>query len=289
MPNPIKAKLKAVTPVGMWGLLRAAKQSLQKSFFEKRVVRHQYAGRELALFIEDPVAELWYDMDWELPAELEAVTKAGLKDNPLVFDLGAHQCVVAMMVAHAFGPASKIIAVEGSRYNVEIARRNIEANGFENIEVLNALVSSRDGVGNFTNAWCGTVASDGQSLGTESVPALCIDTLQQRFGAPQLVYMDIEGFEFEALKGAEQALSTGAIWVVEAHGDEQLGQYGASNGHVVKLFLDRGFETWFALEGSATFSRLDRDAVVPGVRCYLLAVPEAAASLKQVLRRQSEP
>ena len=167
MPNPIKAKLKAVTPAGMWGLLRAAKQTLQKSVFEKRVVRHQYAGRELALFIEDPVAELWYDMDWELPAELEAVTKAGLKDNPLVFDLGAHQCVVAMMVAHVFGPASKIIAVEGSRYNVEIAKRNIEANGFKNIEVLNALVSSRDGVGSFTNAWCGTVASDGQSFGTE--------------------------------------------------------------------------------------------------------------------------
>ena len=167
VPSPIKGELKAVTPAGMWGLLRAAKQSLQKSFFEKRVVRHQYAGRELALFIEDPVAELWYDMDLELPAELEAATKAGLKDNPLVFNLGAHQCVVAMMVAHAFGPASKIIAVEGSRYNVEIARRNIEANGFKNIEVLNALVSSRDGVGNFTNAWCGTVASDGQSFGMD--------------------------------------------------------------------------------------------------------------------------
>jgi FkbM family methyltransferase len=211
-----------------------------------------------------------------------------LKANPLVFDLGAHQCVVAMMVAHAFGPASKIIAVEGSRYNVEIARRNIEANGFRNVEVVNALVSSRDGVGSFTNAWCGTVASDGQNFGTESVAALCIDSLQQRFGAPQLVYMDIEGFEFEALKGGEQALSTGAIWVIEAHGDEQLRQYGASNGHIVEHFLDRGFETWFALEGSATFSKLDRDAVVPGVRCYLLAVPKTAASLKQFLARQSE-
>jgi len=277
MPSPIKV-LKTVTPAGVWGLLRAAKQTLQKSLFEKRVVRHRYAGRELALFIEDPVAELWYDMDWELPAELQAAIKAGLRDNPLVFNLGAHQCVVAMMMAHAFGPACRIVAVEGSRYNVEVAKRNIAANGFENIDVLNALVSSRDGVGNFTNAWCGTVASDGKSFGTESVPALCIDSLQQRFGVPQLVYMDIEGFEFEALKGAEQVLSREATWVVEAHGDEQLGQYGASNRDIVQLFLDRGFETWFALEGSATFSRLEKDAGVPGVRCYLLAVPKAAAS-----------
>lgn len=70
-----------------------------------------------------------------LDALLLATELPEMGDNPTVVDLGAGQGVVALTVAlHC--PEARIIAVERQESLVELLKRNIDENGFDNIEVV---------------------------------------------------------------------------------------------------------------------------------------------------------
>jgi hypothetical protein len=42
------------------------------------------------------------------------------------------------------------------------------------------------------------------------VPALTVDVMCDRYGVPDLVFLDVEGFEWRALAGASRTLARGA-------------------------------------------------------------------------------
>ncbi|HEY5491738.1 MAG TPA: FkbM family methyltransferase [Gemmatimonadaceae bacterium] len=57
-----------------------------------------------------------------------------------VFDLGAHQGVVALMLAGIVGPEGQVIAVEAVPHNARIATQNATANACRQLVVLHAAV-----------------------------------------------------------------------------------------------------------------------------------------------------
>ena len=67
--------------------------------YPARVVRHTYAGVPLEIEIADQTAADWYDRDWARSAEFKEITllkRHRLKPGARVFDVGAHQCIVAL-------------------------------------------------------------------------------------------------------------------------------------------------------------------------------------------------
>jgi hypothetical protein len=68
------------------------------------------------------------------------------------------------------------------------------------------------------------------------VEAITIDSLNQKYGRPDVVFVDIEGFEANALKGAAATLRTAADWFVEVHVGCGLEQYGGSAEQVLDRF-----------------------------------------------------
>jgi Methyltransferase FkbM domain len=50
------------------------------------------------------------------------------------------------------------------------------------------------------------------------------------------LFLDVEGHEIAALKGAANTLKTSAVWFIEVHGDETLGKYGSKNVDVLDFF-----------------------------------------------------
>jgi tRNA A58 N-methylase Trm61 len=91
------------------------------------------------------VAKEWYDKDWDLPPEMAFLAGHGLDQGALVFDLGAHQCLIAMMLAKQVGPQGHVVAVEANRHNVSVARRNVALNRVDNVTVTHAMISNRAG------------------------------------------------------------------------------------------------------------------------------------------------
>jgi hypothetical protein len=81
------------------------------------------------------------------------------------------------------------------------------------------------------------------------VPAYSIDDLAARHGPPDVVFMDVEGYEFRALAGAETTLEQRPNWFVEVHGEEAIGRYGGSVAGVVDTFTSRGYDCMLAADG----------------------------------------
>jgi hypothetical protein len=123
-------------------------------------VKHTYGGHEFEVHIADPLARGWYDHDWDRLGEIDMLGANGLRGDCRVFDLGAHQNVVAMMWAKEVGPSGTVISVEASRHNVEVGQRNVSLNGFTNIITLHAVVAETEGEVPFSQTLNGCVSID---------------------------------------------------------------------------------------------------------------------------------
>ena len=164
-----------------------------------------------------------------------------------VFDLGANHGVIAMMLARAVGPSGQVVAVEADAWLAEAVSENARLNDLDQIVSLHAAVGGEEGDLRFGAH--GDVDDGSGRLGRERVPAVTIDSMAARYGPPDVVFMDVEGYELEALRGAQETLGRRPDWFVEVHGGEAgLARYGASVRHVVEQFTGLGYDCHVAAD-----------------------------------------
>lgn len=238
--------------------------------FPSREVQHSYAGTSLTVAIEDPVGEGWYDHDWGSQPEIDLLAGRGrLQAGATIFDLGAHQAVVALMCAARVVPGGRVIAVEAEPHNVRVARRTCALNPDFPVEVVHAAVAAQTGTLRFAEGLNGT-ARPGRRAGTVAVPAVTIDDLAARYGHPDVVLLDVEGFEGEALRGATAVLASGRTdFFVEVHDRGTLAAHGWSATMVHELVRDAGAELWAAQADDGEigpFARLEDEAAMDADR-----------------------
>ena len=131
-------------------------------------------------------------------------------------NIGLYTCLAAAQGKH-------VVAIEPLSVNLTALYRNLLCNSFLDIEVFPVGLSGKAGIkrlfgGNtgasFVPGWAG--ASDKRN---ELVPVSTLDLIvQTRFdGQALLIKMDVEGFEYEVLLGAEHTLglSPRPMWLVE--------------------------------------------------------------------------
>jgi FkbM family methyltransferase len=276
----IQAYAKKYLPRPVVDVLRIVKYRLDLATFPARVVSHDYGGHSLEMNIDDRIAREWYDKDWPLPPEILFLSRAPLPRDGRIFDLGAHQCLIAMLLGREIVPDGSVVAVEANRHNIDVARRNLERNDVQNIEVIHALVSGKTGKLRADTSFNSRARQADDGVG-DIVDALSIDDLSQLKGWPALVYMDIEGFEIEALKGASQTLARPCYWFIELHGDDLLSRYGARNADVLRFFEYRDFACYVCLATEDKFRPITEREPLPAERCFLIFAPRSARLINQ--------
>lgn len=252
--------------------LRSVKHAIEGALFRVRDETHRFGDTSFTVHIADKTAALWYGHDWDKPTDFALLAGHGLQPGARVFDLGAHQGVIAMMLAQTVGPAGAVIAVEANARNNAIGMRNASVNGLNNIRHLFAAVARNDGPILFSARANGAVALSKLAYKPVKVEGVSIDTLSTRYGFPDLVYLDIEGFEVEALKGAPLTLRSSTSWLIEAHGDAMLAPYGACNADIVAFFGDDFSLFWSPNNETTPFAPLDRARGLPPERVFLIAI-----------------
>ncbi|THF52551.1 FkbM family methyltransferase [Allorhizobium terrae] len=230
----LKTAIRAILPEQVYDTLRRAKQNFMTRRFSSYVSEHNYGGHRLKVLIADPIGAEWYDHDESAMPEIDELKRFELTGKT-IFDLGAHQCVIAMLLAELTGKTGQVIAVEANAHNHKVSLQNLATNQFDNVTCVHGLVSS----GKLDIAIDGGLNGRARRADstTPKLKVLTIDEMTRRYGAPALVLLDIEGHEIEALSAATETLKDPHChWLVELHGDADLADYGHKNSDIFKFF-----------------------------------------------------
>lgn len=218
--------LRRVLPDRLYTQLGIARDRIALARFRSYVTRHRYGGFELSVHIDDEMARGWYDQDWPMPAEIALLGERGrLREGARVFDIGAHQGVVAMILGNLVGARGHVVAVEATPHNAAVARKNVARNAVAQVTVVHAAGSDAPGVLQFSPRMNGHVA--GADEASVDVRALTVDELASEHGVPQVLFVDVEGYEIHVLRGARRTLSEHRPDLfVEVHMGEGLERFG---------------------------------------------------------------
>jgi FkbM family methyltransferase len=154
--------------------------------------------------------------------EDEIIEHFNAKDGDIVVDVGAHIGRYTIISSRRVGQNGKVIAIEADPDNFEMLNRNIKLNKLTNVIPLNYAVYSKEtklklylpveesGFTIYNTIMVNRTASEGKFI---EVNANTLDNLllQQQNGIshPSInwIKIDVEGAEFEVLKGATNILS----------------------------------------------------------------------------------
>lgn len=131
-----------------------------------------------------------------------------LKPGDIFYDVGANVGFFTVIAAHLLGPEGRVVAFEPVPENARIIARNVELNGFRNVELHEAAAAERSGEAELMlTAYSGGAALEGAPpppdlTGTLKVETIAIDDLVARgCPPPQVVKVDVEGAEIPVFDG----------------------------------------------------------------------------------------
>jgi FkbM family methyltransferase len=162
----------------------------------------------------------------------------------VVWDIGANLGIFTMAAAAKAGPTGRVVAVEPDTWLVNLLRRSARANRDRTtIDVVPCAVGGHTGIEQFiiasrnrsTNylASYGTTETGGER-DRQFVPCFTLDDLLEVFPVPDVVKIDVEAAEIEALEGATKLLEQRPIVHIEVAGENAV--------RVAELFAPYGYD-----------------------------------------------
>jgi FkbM family methyltransferase len=186
------------------------------------LVRARLRGEPFLIQLNDPCQ---YDLVLGIhePEVVEWIV-SDLKEGMTLLDVGSNVGFYTLLGARCVGISGKVVALEPDPEVVAILRRNIEINMAYNVQVVHGAASGSCG-----QARLGRARSSSYSTGLYcedavnwiEVPRYSMDALINELGvgAVDLVKLDVEGAELEAIEGMSKILRVNRPKVImELHG-----------------------------------------------------------------------
>lgn len=231
----LKGIARSVIPQSIWENIRRLKRQWIAKKFEERTIQADFHGFKLDLNISDPMSLDWYGKGTSQYMELTLLQSGKLKPGACVYDIGAHQGIVALVLSRIVGTEGKAIAVEANPFHARIAEKNRISNEADNLSIIPAAVADVPGTMRFSDDWGG---QSPDPLGID-VEVLTLDDLTEKHGVPDVVFIDVEGFELKVLQGGSKTLDATPDLFIEMHLDGQIQAQGGSLSEVLShLSLD---------------------------------------------------
>jgi FkbM family methyltransferase len=154
--------------------------------------------------------------------EKQKAFAAAVQRGFTVYDIGANVGFYSLLASVLVGSEGKVFCFEPVPRNLEYLRRHVELNKLSNCTIMDAAVGSYEGTSSFD---LGPNRAQGH-LTAESNGALIVSTVtldglvaSGKLSPPDLIKCDIEGAEYEALKGASSILAKyGPTIFLSTHG-----------------------------------------------------------------------
>ncbi len=204
----------------------------------------------------------WVPRERDTPEEL--FWKALDLEEKVIYDIGAFHGLLTMYFARH---ATQVVAWEPNSKNRQRLEENIRLNSFTNVIVRSYGLSSKPARASMTfdSLVPGTASLDAKIATGAQHETVELRTLDQEEGlkAPDLIKIDVEGFELEVLKGAGRVLGRRPDLFLEMHGsdpDDKRQRVQAIVDHIWAL----GYTNIVHLESQATITPLNAHSASQG-------------------------
>lgn len=146
-----------------------------------------------------------------------------IKKNDVVLDIGANIGYYVLVESQLVGRDGKVYAVEPVRDTFKVLEKNVRLNNLGNVSTYQFAFGDKNShaeifVSNQSNLCAmNKEAVGGVVLGVQDVAMMTVDEFVKDKTAPSLVRMDVEGFEYEIIKGMTQTLKGNTKILLELH------------------------------------------------------------------------
>lgn len=165
--------------------------------------------------VSTPLAKNWYARKSnDYSHEIAALAALDLRDAT-IFECGGHHGRDCVVMAKMVGPNGRVVSFEPHPDNVDVLRRNVRLNHLDNVIAVGAAVGSKPGALFIRSRSNAKVSRSGSGI---EVPVVTVDEWAEEQGFwPDIIKIDVEGYEFEILRGAQQALARTPALSIEVH------------------------------------------------------------------------
>jgi len=210
---------------------------------------------------DDAISNSLFSGTFELSAR--AFLKSYLRPGMTMLDVGAHCGLYTMTAALMVGPQGRVVAFEPSDRERRRLLTHLRLNGITTVTVVPIAAGAADGevelfVVEGQETGCNSLRRPpGERVRVISVPICRLDTWIERhaIGRIDVIKMDIEGGERDALRGAE-ALFTRDRPILLCEIEPARIEPWNYDPHEILALLERLNYDWFALDVLGRLSRL---------------------------------
>ena len=168
-------------------------------------------------FWVDPISNLGVCLceDGVYEADMQKTLETYLSAGSTFVDLGANEGYFSVLAAKLCGPSGQVVVIEPQERLLPVIAENFRLNGIENPGVRNVAVSDAPGTATIhlsPDVNTGTSGLSNNSKYKVSTQQVATTTLEQLLDGENttrvdLMKVDIEGFEYEALLGSPQVFA----------------------------------------------------------------------------------
>jgi len=190
-----------------------------------------------------PSASNWQSLFSRYEPKVGATIKRNLRLGGVFFDIGAHVGWFTLFAAKIVGPSGRVFSFEPAPDVYALLSENVH--DLKNVRTLGCGIGNIDGDLEFaahgtlpTGSFVEAVTEINRRFAPDTpiqnvkVDIHRIDTLLPQMKAPDLVKIDVEGFELNVLDGAKQLLTLQPALIIEIHPP----QLKLSNGSEAAIF-----------------------------------------------------
>jgi FkbM family methyltransferase len=163
-----------------------------------------------------------------------------LRSGDLFVDVGANVGSYTILAAGAVG--ARCVSFEPDRDTMRSLERNVAANSLDDrVELRQSVVGRSEGIAQFTSG-ADTLnhVADGSDASAIPTQMTTLDTaLEGR--SPQVLKIDVEGYESEVIAGAAKTLESREIIAVIMETNGSGSRYGVSDAELHRAMTDHGF------------------------------------------------
>jgi FkbM family methyltransferase len=209
-------------------------------------VKYRLWDNRYILINFDSFQSMWimynYWVDWE---EFNLI-KNYLKPSDEVFDVGTNMGFYTIWMSQFIGKG-KIHSFEPDSGNFERLQQNIDLNNLQNQVTANqAAASDQDAILSFTSGLDGeNHIADSDLKNTVSIQSQKIDSYIQQYSiTSSIAYMkvDVEGFEYAVLKGADNVLRNKQIEIIQLEINKTIVNSGKTIEDLLNLLIEYQYQ-----------------------------------------------